>query len=140
VAIIGILTAVLFFVQQDQQPGPQYTTIAILGATMAAMVALITWWVKSMETRAARNEEAQRERQAQQDAAAAERATKREEAENRRQTQWLEAYTKATEAHVSATATLAIVIAKFEAHDLRMQEEHKAIMAECFTRRGIGEK
>lgn len=52
------------------------------------------------------------------------RATKREEAEQERQEKWLAAL-------VSSTATLAVIAAKSEAHDARMQEEHREIIQLC---------
>lgn len=109
---------------------------------LALMMLGVGWYVRNAEAQRVKRDEDERERRRQLDADAKDRADRREVAEERRQAQWLAAYTKATEAHVSATATLAIVIAEFKSHDARMQEEHRAIIDNCgeFGRQGIGEQ
>ncbi len=86
---------------------------AVLDYGLLGLVTIIIvgffWYVRSIEARAA----------------------KREEAEQERQKEWLKAFGRSIEALVSSTATLAVIASKSEAHDARMQEEHKEIIQLC---------
>lgn len=86
----------------------QYGALGLL----AVVIAGFFWYVRSVEARAA----------------------KREEAEQERQTTYIEAIIK-------STATLAVIASRMQAHDSRMQQEHQAVIDACkFSRRGIGEQ
>lgn len=87
-----------------------------LGLLAIAMIGFF-WYVRNVEARAARREQVEQERQ-----------------------------DKYIEALIKSTSTMAVLVSRLQTHDERMQqdhrilqEEHKAIINECFSRRGIGE-
>lgn len=113
----NIMPALTYFAQADITAALQYGALGVLALVLVAVLGGLFWYVRSVEARAAKREEKEQERQE-----------------------------KYIDALVKSTATLAIMASRMQSHDTRMledherlQEEHKAIMDKCFSRRGIGE-
>jgi uncharacterized protein HemX len=106
----NIVPTSITFAQSDITGALQYGALGVLALVLVAILGGFFWYVRSIEARAARREEKQHERQE-----------------------------KYIEAIIKSTSTLAILISRMQSHDRQMQEEHKAIMNECFSRRGIGQ-
>ena len=86
----------------------QYGALGLL----AVVIAGFFWYVRSVEAR----------------------ASKREDAEQERQITYIDALVK-------STATLAVIASRMQSHDARMQQEHQGIIDACkFSKRGIGEQ